>query len=221
MMQSPGSERAEAAPVTTAEIYAASGIGARTGFGSRPALLVVDLQAGFTNPASGVGGELGTVVEASSRLIAASRHRGIPVMFTAVGFQRSEKSNWLRKMPGLGVLIEGEQWCDLDHRLERDPGEPFWVKRAPSAFYGTPLQSHLVSQSIDTVIVCGCVTSGCIRATTIDAASAGFRVIVPAECVGDRSDDVHRANLFDIDSKYGDVVPLADVLRHLSEGTGE
>lgn len=220
-MRSRGNERIDPAVVTTAELYAASGIGSRTGFGSRPALVVVDLQAGFTNPASGVGGELGSVVEASSTLIASSRRSGIPVMFTAVGFQPGERSNWLRKMPGLGVLVEGGHWCELDQRLDRHPNEPMWVKRAASAFYGTPLQAHLVSQAIDTVIICGCVTSGCIRATAIDAASAGFRVIVPAECVGDRSEDVHRANLFDIDSKYGDVVPLEDVLRHLSKGIRE
>lgn len=92
---------------TTSEIYAASGIGARTGWGSRPALLLVDLQTGFTDPKSGVGGELGDVVDATARLISGFRHRGLPVMFTAVGFQEGEPSNWLRKMPGLAVLREG------------------------------------------------------------------------------------------------------------------
>jgi nicotinamidase-related amidase len=92
---------------TTSEIYAASGIGARTGWGSRPALLVVDLQTGFTDPKSGVGGELGDVVDATARLTSGFRHGGLPVMFTAVGFQEGEPSNWLRKMPGLAVLREG------------------------------------------------------------------------------------------------------------------
>jgi maleamate amidohydrolase len=154
------------------------------------------------------------VVDATARLISGFRHRGLPVMFTAVGFQEGEPSNWLRKMPGLAVLRERGAWCEIDPRLGRLKREPFWVKRAPSAFFGTPLSAHLTSSGIDTVVVTGCVTSGCIRATTIDAASAGLRVIVPSECVGDRSQDVHIANIFDIDSQYGDVGMLDDVFQH-------
>lgn len=200
----------------TADIYSRSGIGARTGWGGRPALIIVDFQRGFTNSASGVGGPMPQEIIATNQVIEVCVDRGVPIMYTAVGFQRGERSAWLRKMPGLRVLEEGSQWCELDNELIRAKDAPYWIKRAPSAFFGTPLLAHLTSLAVDTVIIAGCVTSGCIRATTIDAASAGYRVVVPRECVADRSIEVHNSNLFDIDSKYGDVISLAEALQHLS-----
>ena len=195
-------------------IYSQSGIGGRSGFGQRPALVVVDLQNGFTDPACPVGGDLTDVVEATARLLGAARACGIPVAYTAVGFHasRSDEVAWLRKMPGLAALVEGEHWCEIDPRVQPAEGEPVWVKRASSAFFSTPLQTFLVGHGVDTLIVTGCVTSGCVRATVVDAVSYGYRVIVPEECVGDRADGPHSWNLFDIDSKYGDVEPLARVL---------
>jgi maleamate amidohydrolase len=118
-------------------------------------------------------------------------------------------------MPGLGALVEGSHWCEIDARVRPREAEPVWVKRASSAFFSTPLQTFLIGHGVDTLIVTGCVTSGCVRATVVDAVSYGYRVVVPEECVGDRAEGPHAWNLFDIDSKYADVEPLARVLEAL------
>lgn len=198
-------------------IYRRSGIGSRVGFGSRPALLIVDFQRGFTDPGCPVGGDLSKEVAATRILLDAVRGKGLPTAFTAVGFDASglDGSTWLRKMPGLAVLVEKTNWCEIDERLQPQAGEPVWIKRAPSAFFGTPILPFLTAARVDTVIVAGCVTSGCIRATTVDSVSYGYRTIVPSECVGDRSEGPHKWNLFDIDAKYADVEPLASVLAYV------
>lgn len=198
----------------TASVYARSGIGHRVGFGEFPALIVVDLQNGFTDPRCTVGGDVGDVLAATATLLAEARRLRMPVAFTAVGFDPGEieTSTWLRKMPGLKALEAGSHWCEIDARVAPKAGEPVYVKRASSAFYGTPLQTFLAANRVDTVIVAGCVTSGCVRATTIDAISGGLRPIVPEECVGDRAEAPHVTNLFDIDAKYADVLPLENVI---------
>ncbi len=212
-----GSSDFRRADEDAAAIYARSGIGDDVGFGSRPALVVVDMQTGFTDPASPVGSDLSEPVDAARRLLRAAREQNLPIAFTAVGFDQSRRdgTTWLRKMPGLAILAAGSHWCEIDSRVQPQIGEPVWVKRAPSAFFGTPLVPFLVGENVDTLIVAGCVTSGCVRATVVDAVSWGYRAIVPLECVGDRSEGVHTAALFDIDAKYGDVEPLDRVLQAL------
>lgn len=197
--------------------YSRSGIGRRVGFGERPAVLVVDLQNGFTDPASPVGDDLDVVVAATAELLAFARQLRLPIAFTAVGFHPSRRDGevWLRKMPGLEALVEGTRWCEIDERVRPEPDEPVWRKRASSAFFGTPLLTFLTAARVDTLIVAGCVTSGCVRATVVDAVSWGYRTIVPSECVGDRAAGPHAWNLFDIDAKYADVEPLARVLEVL------
>jgi nicotinamidase-related amidase len=219
---SEGDARFDAHAVADAlEVYAQSGIGLRVGFGERAALVVVDLQNGFTDPASPVGDNLETVTAATARLLEIARELRLPIAFTAVGFHESHRDGetWLRKMPGLGVLVEGTHWCEIDERVKPAAGEPVWTKRASSAFFGTPLQTFLVGARIDTLIVAGCVTSGCVRATVVDAVSLGYRTIVPEECVGDRAAGPHAWNLFDIDAKYADVEPLARVIEELEART--
>jgi maleamate amidohydrolase len=195
-------------------IYKRSGIGSRVGFGDRPALLIVDFQRGFTDPTCPVGGELSREIAATQTLLTAARQARLPVAFTAVGFHESrlDGATWLRKMPGLTVLLEESSLCEIDERLKPLENEPVWIKRASSAFFGTPILPFLTAARADTIILVGCVTSGCIRATAVDAVSYGYRTIVPIECVGDRAEGPHRWNLFDIDAKYADVEPLADVL---------
>jgi len=105
--------------------------------------------------------------------------------------------------------------CDIDGRVEPIADEPVFEKQAASAFFGTSLVSYLVGAGVDTVVVSGCVTSGCVRASVVDAISWGFRTIVPEECVGDRAAGPHTWSLFDMDSKYGDVEPLEDVIASL------
>lgn len=204
-------------------VYERSGIGGRAGFGDRAAVLVVDFQNGFTNPESPVGGDFSAEIAATASLLEAARSHGLPVAYTAVGFDPGlqDGSAWLRKMPGLSVLVDGTAWCAIDERVAPVPGDPVWVKRASSAFFGTPLIPFLTAAQIDTLIVTGCVTSGCVRATTIDAVSWGYRTIVPHECVGDRAQGPHDWNLFDIDSKYADVISLAEVLDHLARTDGK
>jgi maleamate amidohydrolase len=195
-------------------IYRRSGIGSRVGFGAKPALLIVDFQRGFTDPTCPVGGELSREIAATRTLLDSARRAKLPIAFTAVGFHESrlDGATWLRKMPGLQVLAEKSALCEIDERLKPLETEPVWIKRASSAFFGTPILPFLNAARADTIILVGCVTSGCIRATAVDAVSYGFRTIVPIECVGDRAEGPHRWNLFDIDAKYADVEALADVL---------
>ena len=199
------------------EIYSRSGIGSRVGVGDRPAVLVVDLQYGFTDPAAPLGGNLDEVIEATQSLLTVARHNAFPVAFTAVAFHETqlESTTWLRKMPGLRSLITGTRMCEIDGRVEPIADEPVFEKQAASAFFGTSLVSYLVGAGVDTVVVSGCVTSGCVRASVVDAISWGFRTIVPEECVGDRAAGPHTWSLFDMDSKYGDVEPLEDVITSL------
>jgi nicotinamidase-related amidase len=199
------------------EIYSRSGIGGRVGLGDRPAVLVVDLQYGFTEDASPLGGNLDEVITATSSLLGIARRNSLPVAFTAVTFQQShlDRLVWLRKMPGLALLIEGTRWCEIDERVKPEPGEPVFGKQAASAFFGTSLISFLLGANVDSLIVTGCVTSGCVRASVVDAVSWGFRTIVPAECVGDRAAGPHDSNIFDMDSKYADVEPLETVIARL------
>ncbi|HUI51892.1 MAG TPA: isochorismatase family protein [Terriglobales bacterium] len=222
-MSSGGKEANAGQDVSRAEaIYEKSGIGARVGYGSRPALLIVDFQRGFTDPKCPVGGDLSEEIAATQQLLAAARKANVPVAFTAVGFHESARDGaiWLRKMPGLAVLKEKSPWCEIDERVAPQAGEPVWIKRASSAFFGTPILPFLNAAGVDTLIVVGCVTSGCIRATTIDAVSYGYHTIVPEECVGDRAEGPHRWNLFDIDAKYADVEPQAAVLEYLHARAG-
>jgi maleamate amidohydrolase len=200
-----------------AEIYSRSGIGNRVGFGRRAAVVVVDLQTGFTDPACPVGGDLDDAVAATGRVLEVARGRGLPIAFTVIAFQLGtlDAEPWLRKMPGLRELVEGTKWCEIDPRLDPRPDELVVRKRAASGFFGTPLATFLAASDVDTVVVTGCVTSGCVRATVIDAVSHGYRTIVPEECVGDRAQGPHEWNLFDIDAKYADVEPVERVLDQL------
>jgi nicotinamidase-related amidase len=199
-------------------IYSRSGIGGRVGLGERPAVLVVDLQYGFTESANPLGGDLDAVVAATASLLEVARPRGLPVAFTAVAFQESQLDRlvWLRKMPGLATLIEGTRWCEIDDRVKPAPGEPVYGKQAASAFFGTSLVSFLASAGVDSLIVTGCVTSGCVRASVVDAVSWGFRTVVPIECVGDRAAAPHDSNIFDMESKYADVETLETVIGELT-----
>jgi maleamate amidohydrolase len=190
--------------------YAIAGLGRSLQPGRRPAVLVVDLVYGFTDPAFPAGSELADVVRSTRELLDTAREHGAPVIFTSIAFSpaRLESTAWLRKMPAMRGLVEGSHWVELDERLAPRPTEPVIVKRAASAFTDTDLRTLLTSLGADSLIVCGATTSGCVRATVVDGCMAGFAVFVPRECVGDRAAGPHEANLFDIEAKYGDVVDL-------------
>jgi maleamate amidohydrolase len=192
-----------------------TGFGGRVGYGRRPALLVVDVTLGFTDPGSPLGADVGAVVGAVRRLADTARSAAIPVVFTTVAYGQAERIAarlFTQKVPALLTLEAGSAWTHVDPRLDRRPEEPILVKLYASAFFGTPLLSMLVARRVDTLVVTGLTTSGCVRATVVDALQHGFRPIVPREAVGDRNEAAHQANLLDIDAKYGDVVDLDEVL---------
>ena len=193
------------------------GIGGRVGFGQRPALLAVDFITGFTDLRSPLAGDLDTQLAATNRLLGPARAAGIPVIFSTVAYdpELQEAGVWIRKIPASSWLVEGSEWVEVDQRLGQRPNETTLVKKYASCFFGTDLAARLVSRQVDTLIITGCTTSGCVRATAVDACSYGFRTIVVEEAVGDRAALPHAASLFDIDAKYGDVVTLDETLDYL------
>jgi len=203
----------------TAATYRAAGFGARVPRGARPALLVVDLTRGFTEPGFATGADLSATIEATNALIAAARTRSLPVIFTAIAYSEPEVNGtsvaWLAKAHGLRGLLEGTAAVALDPRLARTPDDLVVVKKGASAFHGTNVAAALAALAVDTVVVCGATTSGCVRATVVDAVQSGFHVLVPEQAVGDRAAGPHAANLYDIDEKYGDVVELEDAVSYL------
>jgi maleamate amidohydrolase len=206
----------------TGRIYERARLGQSITPGSRPAVLVVDFSRGFTDPECTMGSDLTSEVEATTRVLAAAREKGLPVIFTTIGFEPNLKdgSLWLQKAPGLADLQVGGKWVDIDPRLERAEDEVVILKKGASAFFGTNLPSVLVSQGVDTIVLCGATTSGCIRATAVDLLQYGYPTLVPRECVGDRAQGPHEANLIDIQAKYADVLPVEDALSYL-EGVGD
>jgi maleamate amidohydrolase len=204
-------------------VYTAARLGQAVTMGDRPAVLVVDFSCGFTDPACALGSDLSAEVEATRRLLDAARAKGLPVIFTTIGFEPSlaDGGLWLQKVPALGDLQVGGDWVEIDPRLERREDETVVLKKGASAFFGTNLAAILVSQRIDSVVLCGATTSGCIRATAIDLLQHGFPTLVPRECVGDRAQAPHEANLFDIQAKYADVVSLDEALAYIESVAGK
>jgi maleamate amidohydrolase len=203
-------------------VYAAARLGQAVTMGERPAVLVVDFSCGFTDPECALGSDLTDEVEATRRLLDAARAKGLPVIFTTIGYEASLRDGglWLQKAPSLGDLQVGGRWVEIDPRLERREDETIVLKKGASGFFGTNLAAILISQGIDSVILCGATTSGCVRATAIDLLQYGFPAMVPRECVGDRAQAPHEANLFDIQAKYADVVSLDDALAYVESVAG-
>lgn len=177
--------------------------------GERPAIVVVDLCRGFTDPASPLGAEMDEVVARTGRMVEAARD--VPVLFTTIVCDPA--SAWARKVPTLTMLAEGSPWTEIDPRLT--PREPVIAKAGASAFFGTPLHSMLVARLVDTVYVAGATTSGCVRATVVDAVQHGFATFVVTDCVADRAQAPHEANLFDLTAKYADPVTADEVVAHV------
>jgi maleamate amidohydrolase len=194
------------------------GLGGRVGFGERPALLVVDLVRGFTDPSSPLGSDLDAAVAASAELVRAARAAGAPVI---VATPLAEQGVWSAKIPANDLLAPGSEWVEPDPRLGVEPGDRLLSKTYASCFFGTDLTTRLLSRGVDTLLICGCSTSGCVRASAVDACSSGLRTIVVAEAVGDRAPLSHRIALFDLDLKYADVVGLADALQALAAAGSE
>ena len=200
------------------KLYIERGFSQRVGYGEHPAVIVVDFLVGFTDTESPLAGDLEAPLQETLRILDAARGVGVPIVFTTIAYDPSMKDAGLfpLKVPSLKWLVEGSRWVELDPRLNRQDGETVVSKKYASSFFGTDLAAQMTSQNVDTLIITGCTTSGCIRATVVDALQNGFRAIVPREAVGDRAEGPHEANLFDIDAKYGDVVSVDEVLAYLA-----
>lgn len=193
------------------EIYARQGFGRSLGAGARPALLVVDFVEGFADPAMFGGGNIADAIAASRALLALCRERAMPIAFSRIVYAAdgSDRGVWCEKIPRLALLTEDAPASRIVPELAPLPGERIIRKTQASAFFATDLAAWLLGRGVDTLIVCGCTTSGCVRASVVDAIAWNLRTIVVEDCVGDRARAPHEANLFDIAQKYADVVPLA------------
>ena len=184
------------------------------GFGSRIAVLVVDFQRAFTDPAFPAGGSphIHAALERTVDLLRAARASRLLVVSCRTAWcNENDMIPWKTAAVRSGMFL-GDPATEMDPRIHDPDYDVNFVKAGPSIFFGTPVVSCLVKQRIDTVIVTGCTTSGCVRASIIDAFSWGFRTIVPEDCVGDMEADAHRANLTDVERRYADIVTAAECI---------
>lgn len=190
----------------------------RCGFGDWPAIVVIDLQYGETDPQYPMGSDLSGVIENTNELVAVAHEKNVQVIWTRVVYKHDDAIDagiWTEKMPALAEWIEGRREVEMDDRLHIAEEDHILNKRHASCFHETELNSMLNAQDVDTVIVTGCSTSACVRETAADASAYGYHSIVPETCVGDRSEVQHEAHIFDINAKFADVEPTARVKDYL------
>ena len=184
-----------------------------TGIGSSPALVVVDMCRGFIDPSSPLGFECEEVIKANIKLVQKFRAQKLPVIFTTTIYRDiSEASVFRSKIPALNILEPESDAVSFIDELAPSLDEMIIEKKFASAFFDTDLAAYLQNLNIDSVIISGVTTSGCVRATALDAMQNNFLTIVAEDCVGDRDQDAHHANLFDLKAKYADVLPLNNIL---------
>lgn len=193
------------------------------GLGRRPALILVDMIRGFTDPACPLGSACDAVVAANAALLDAFRGAGLPVFYTTVVYRNPQQARVFRqRIEALNLLTPDSQWVEVDPRLAPQAGEALVEKQWASSFFGTDLAAQLQAAGADSLVVTGLTTSGCVRATVVDGLQHDYPVVVPREAVGDRNPEAHRANLFDMHAKYADVQDLDQVLAQLAApGTTE
>ena len=192
------------------------------GLTPKPALLLVDMINGFTDPACALGTACSEVVAANVQLLEAFRALGLPVFFTTVVYHSEQQAEvFRRKVPALNVLQPNSHWVKVDSALEPLEGEPVIEKQWASAFFSTDLDQQLSALGVDSIVVTGLTTSGCVRASAVDGLQNDYQVVIAEEAVGDRNPEAHRANLFDLNAKYADVLPLAQVLSQLTALCGD
>ncbi|MBI3456904.1 MAG: isochorismatase family protein [Candidatus Rokubacteria bacterium] len=197
-------------------IYQQSGFGGVYGLGRSPVVIIVDFQYSHTDLRSPIGSEnLAPAIEATNRLLDVARKKGIAVVYVNTMYRRDGRDcglAGLKNAIAFEYQIEGTRWVEIDDRIKPEPGDIRVVKKTADSFFMTPLDYILRNMGVDTIVVTGCSTSGCIRATVASGADLGYRVIIPEEGVSERSLEAHRYNLFDLNARYADVVPLADVI---------
>ncbi|EJJ26698.1 isochorismatase family protein [Rhizobium sp. CF142] len=199
------------------DIFKRQNFGRKMGFGQSPGLLVIDFTVGFNDPDSFGGGNISAAVNRTVDLLTFARARGMPIAHTRIVYadDGSDAGIHCLKVPKLKGLTEASPLGQFVPEVAPRAGEIVVRKRLPSAFFETGLHGILHARGIDTLIIAGCTTSGCVRASTLDAMCHGFRPIVASDCVGDRAIGPHEASLFDLGQKYADVMPLDDIIATL------
>jgi nicotinamidase-related amidase len=203
-----------------AKFFAARGFGKRVGFGNRAALIVIDIVNAFTDASMPLGANLDKEIEQTNRLIDEAHAQNLPVIYSTVAYDEDgfkDAGIWALKQGGLSTLKAGTPAVELDSRLHRQPSDALITKKYASCFYGTDLVARLNARHVDTVILTGCTTSGCVRSTAVDALQNGYRPIIARDAVGDRSAAAHQQSLFDLDQKYGDVMNVEEILAELKK----
>jgi len=198
------------------EIYRSQGFAQKMGLGERPALLIIDFVVGFTDPAHFGGGNIAPAIDRTVELLAFARQMGWPVAHTRVVYadDGSDAGAFTAKVPSLLKLTEDSELSQIVPQLAPAPGELVIRKRQASAFFATELAAWLHHRGVDTVLIAGCTTSGCVRASVVDCVSSNYRTMVLIDCVGDRALDPHEANLFDMGQKYADLMESGEVMAH-------
>ena len=200
------------------DAYTLRGYGAiPVGWGEKPAVVVIDFQRGFTDAQFPMGGStmVDGAVHATVGVIEAAKKAGLPVIACVMGFEtRASAPHW--KVKPVLDLVAGSAACELDPRIAGAGPDVVLTKTAPSLFFGTPAGAILTRERVDTVIVTGCITSGCVRASVIDAFSLGFRVLVPRDCVGDQDTVAHEQNLADVGRRYCDIIDAEHAIAGLA-----
>jgi maleamate amidohydrolase len=189
------------------------------GFGDSPVLVMIDVCRAYVDPESPLYAGVEDSVESMKRVVAAARAHGVPVIWTKVEYEPGGANGgyFYKKVPALKAFDRGNPLGDWVEGLEPAEGEQVVVKQYPSAFVGTGLADQLHTAGVDTVVLCGWSTSGCVRASGVDTVSYGFIPIVVREAVGDRHPGPHEANLFDLQAKYGEVVSETDTLAYFEK----
>jgi maleamate amidohydrolase len=196
------------------EVYKRQGMGNRSGWGAAPALCIVDFVVGFADPAHFGGGNIAPAIAQTVHLLAHARARGWPVAHTRVVYadDGSDAGVFTLKAPSLRKLTETSALSQIVPELAPRAGELIVRKRGASGFFETTLSGFLRLHRVDTLVVAGCTTSGCVRATVVDAMQHDLRTVVAGDCVGDRAIGPHEANLFDMGQKYADLMTLAEIM---------
>ncbi|MBT6028410.1 MAG: isochorismatase family protein [Porticoccaceae bacterium] len=182
------------------------------GLATNPALIVVDMINGFTDPKCPLGSHCQEVVAANCELLAIFRAKGLPVFFTTVVYHDDQQATVFRaKVPALNLLQPGSHWVAVDPKMRRADSEPLIEKQWASAFHKTDLDDQLKALGVDSLVITGLTTSGCVRASAVDGLQNNYQVVVAKEAVGDRNPAAHEASLFDLGAKYTDVQSIREI----------
>lgn len=200
--------------------YAAAGFDGHLAFGQRPALLMVDVCKAYLDPASPLYAGVEDALASNIRLLQAARAAKVPAIFTRVAYTAGGLDGGLfyRKVPALAAYLDGNPLGDFPAGFGPKPGEVIITKQYPSAFFGTALAAMLTAMGVDCLLITGFSTSGCVRASALDALQHGFAPFVVRDACGDRADGPHEANLFDLQAKYAEVIGEAKALDLIKTG---